>query len=286
MSIQTLLPIKILLLLTLLGGTAFTLSAQLQPNPELQMPCKYFKNGKFEYTSPGRLGITVKRNGKKHIEFNSNTGEKAVFRVEWPKDTTCVYILTFKKSNRPSRLRKGWQVKVIITETFDDYYDFRSDRYGIRERGSLLKILTKAEKRKKEKEAQEKAAEELRLAREKAIQDSLKKAGVVPEKDKPVDPNAKNEQTGKEGKDNDKGKHEKGENGKEKDKGKDKKDKDSGKKDKAKKDKKEKPEKEKKEKKEKPPKEKKEKPPKEKKEKPPKEKKEKPPKDEEGGDEE
>lgn len=252
MNFKLKLTFKSLLLILILLGTFGLSSAQLQKNPELKMPCRSFKNGLFQYTSPGRLGITVKRRGKKHTEINSNTGEKAKFKVEWLRDTTCVYILTFKKSNRPSRLRKGWKIKVVMTETFEDYYDFKANRYGVKEHGSLLKILSKSEKRRREKEKHRKAVEAERIAKEEAIQDSLKKAGVLVEDEKKDEKSE--DQKLKEG---EKGK-EKGKNPK---KDKKKKDKKKGKKkekgEKPKKEKKEKPKKEKKEKKKKPKKEKK-----------------------------
>ena len=231
--------------------------AQAAKNPEMEIPCSTFRTGRFQYTSAGRQGIWFKRTNRKQIEYNVQTGEKVKFKVEWERDTTCQYVLTFKKSNLPTKLRKGWEIKVNIVNTAETFYDYRSDRYGIRQKGSVEKILSKAEKMRKEREAREEAEKYEKMQREQARIDSLKAIGEW------EDPGKEDENEGEVKEDEGKKDKDKG-----KDKGKDKEDEGEGDpeaKDKKEKKKKDKPKKEKKEKK--PKKEKEKKPKKEKKKK-------------------
>lgn len=151
-------------------------SEGLPPNPGAALGCTSYWTGTFQYISKGRKGIKFKRRRKKQIEINQNTGEKAKYKVEWISN--CDYILTFKKSNQENKLDKGWTVETKIVDTWtvekmnknnrpEDlvFYDYVADQYGIISEGTIQKILSKGqmrrkrrrERRERKKEAKEKA---------------------------------------------------------------------------------------------------------------------------------
>lgn len=146
------------------GGEATGDDAEgLAANPGQQKGCTSYWTGTFQYVSKGRKGIKFKRRRKKQIEINRNTGEKSKYKVEWISN--CDYVLTFKKSNKDNKLKKGWTVETKIVETYDEFYGYKADQYGILSEGVIQKILSKRqtkqkvrkEKRAARKEAKDKA---------------------------------------------------------------------------------------------------------------------------------
>ena len=170
MQIKIYLILVLAALTVLSGGIPIELQAQVEANPasRYETPCGYFRNGRFSYMNPDKKGILVRRRGKRYVEFNQTTGEKAVYKILW-SDSTCGYNLIFKKSNQESKLRKGWLVEVTIPTTGSDYYTYSADTYGIINKGGLKKIMSKAEKRRKENNE---IAAALAI-RNKAIADSI-----------------------------------------------------------------------------------------------------------------
>jgi hypothetical protein len=278
-------PFRHLLLLFAILLSASSLAAQndtiidgLKKRRNRESPCSRYWNGTMKYTTEPYLGVNILRKGKKQIETNTITGQKSIFKVTW--DGNCAYTLKFKKSNMPSRFKKGWEVKYDIYACYEEYYEWEASIHGIMYWGQVTKELSKAEKKRKQKEAEYAAkkahTDSLNAAREAmrtAKEDSIRKSKGLPTlaEEKAAKEKAAAQQppapAGNAEKEKGEGKSEKKEKKPKKEDG------EAGEGE-------AKPAKEKKEKPEKPAKEKKEKPPKEKKEKAPKEKKEKPPKEE------
>lgn len=262
-----------------------SLSAQKKRPDYKEVPCSVYWRGLMVHTFDPWTGIEVKRKRRKQIEYNPKTGEKTKWKIEWVDD--CKYELTFKKSNVPTKMRKGWIKKVQIVDCFDKFYNWDADINGIKYFGTLEKRLSKRQKKRKMKEEQREREQFIKDSTRMAIEDSLaivhgwdldslkqariaeaeKKAGKEEKvKEGEEDPGENTEtEEGPEARVGEEGTEE-GSESEENEEGDEKPDK-KKKKDKKKKEKKEKKKKEKKPKKEKEPKEKKEKPPKEKKEK-------------------
>ena len=148
-----------------LTGSISSLKAQAPKNP-MVYGCDHFRQGLFIYAEEPYTGIKVRRKRRKQITTNPQTGEIQKFKIKWVDN--CEYHLTFKKSNMPTKLRKGWVLEVKVKETYEDYYKFESSRFGIKTRGTLQKIMSEREKRQvareKEEEEEELAKKEERIA--------------------------------------------------------------------------------------------------------------------------
>lgn len=217
--------------------------------------CGRYHKGKMYFTDKNYAGITIKRTRKKEIWTNQISGNKLKFKVNW--EDACYYRLTFIKSKKPSRFKKGYDIGCKITACVEDYYDCVCDVNAIMQYLSVQKDPSNKEVKLKAKKQNAKLKEEEKAAR-MAEQEAKFKEGKEAEEE------AEAKEKGDTG-----GEEETGDGSKKKS--------DSEPEEKPVKEKKEKKPKEKKEKKAK--KEKKEKAPKEKKEKKPKEKKEKKKKD-------
>lgn len=136
-----------------------------------KVPCDYYERGHFEYTDDNYFGIKMRRNRRRQVEKNVETGQKWVYKLEWVE--TCEYHLTFKRSNRPTRLRKGWVIYVRMVAVYEDYYDWDADVNGVVQYGTARRVYTKSEL--KEKERQE------RIRLRELEEDSIRKANKVVE---------------------------------------------------------------------------------------------------------
>lgn len=286
------------------------------------VPCARYRKGGMEYWDKNNIYVAIKRTKRREIHINENKGirgkkekkskkgkskdkgNKLVFRIKWQAD--CEYKLIFKRSKKPTKFKKGWEMDCRIIACYEDYYDCDCDIHDIMQYASIHKRLTKRELAQREilrqdsiKQAEaDSIATVEEIARLKAYEEEEKARAANDEIFGPIRRNPEsNDQNSR--RNNGQNEEKDAENKEEKpepdnvnskaakttEPKKEKPEKDNSEKDpdskpeKEEKTPKEKKEKAPKEKKEKAPKEKKEKEPKEKKEKVPKEKKEKAPKE-------
>jgi hypothetical protein len=141
------------------------------------VPCARYRRGSMEYIDKNNMYITIRRSRHKEVQVNSNRGmretktrkitrdqkidksktkmrldkegklkdkgNKLVFKIEWTSD--CTYKLTFKRSKKPTKFKKGWEMDCMITKCYEDYYDCDCDLHDIIQYTSVRKKLTKSE---------------------------------------------------------------------------------------------------------------------------------------------
>ncbi|MBK9453861.1 MAG: hypothetical protein IPN95_31590 [Bacteroidetes bacterium] len=141
------------------------------------VPCARYRRGSMEYIDKNNMYITIRRSRHKEVQVNSNRGmretktrkitrdqkidkskskmrldregklkdkgNKLVFKIEWTSD--CTYKLTFKRSKKPTKFKKGWEMDCMITKCYEDYYDCDCDLHDIIQYTSVRKKLTKPE---------------------------------------------------------------------------------------------------------------------------------------------
>ncbi len=168
------------------------------------VPCQRYKRGYMEFIDKNNVHIAIRRKRHKEIHYNGNRGmrviknrkisrdqkkdksiakmhkdkqgkikdkgNKLVFKIDWTGE--CEYKLTFKKSKKPTRFEKGWEMDCRITQCYEDYYDCDCDLHDIIQYGSVRKRMTKQEIATRDREAAEaviakeleiKAAEEAKV---------------------------------------------------------------------------------------------------------------------------
>jgi hypothetical protein len=141
------------------------------------VPCARYRRGSMEYIDKNNMHITIRRSRNKEVQINSNRGmrvtkvrkitrdqkidksktkmrldkegklkdkgNKLVFKIEWTSD--CEYKLTFKRSKKPTKFKKGWEMNCQITKCYEDYYDCDCELHDIIQYTSVRKTLTKPE---------------------------------------------------------------------------------------------------------------------------------------------
>ncbi len=145
--------------------------------------CERFHSGKMYFIDKNYHGIKIKRKRRREIWYNMVTNNKLTFKISW--ESPCHYRLIFKKSRKPTKFRKGYDISCKITACIEEYYDCVCDVNAIMQYLSVQKDLTNAEVKLKTKQEKAKLEEEekaIRLA-EQEKKDPEKKEGSK-EKDK------------------------------------------------------------------------------------------------------
>ncbi len=165
------------------------------------VPCGRYHRGTMEFVDKNNVHITIRRSGRREVQYNGNRGmkelktrkltrdqkidkskskkrvdkegklkdkgNKLVFKIEWQSD--CEYKLVFIKSKKPSKFKKGWEMDCVITKCYEDYYDCDCDLHGIMQYASVKKRMTKSEtaaNARREQEAVAAKEAETKLAEE------------------------------------------------------------------------------------------------------------------------
>ncbi|MFM2376201.1 MAG: hypothetical protein RLZZ165_1298 [Bacteroidota bacterium] len=169
------------------------------------VPCSRYRRGKMEYIDKNNLFTYIRRKGKREIQWNRNRGirdtktrkitrnqhldklktkvrvdrngkikdkgNKMVFGIKWTAD--CAYTLTFKRSVKPCRFKKGDQINCQVTRCYEDYYECECELHAIVHYASIRKHITKSEKAKnlrKEEDAIRVKEQEMRASERGGIQ--------------------------------------------------------------------------------------------------------------------
>lgn len=125
--------------------------------------CARYHTGKMYFIDKNYFGIKIKRKRKKEIWYNLTTDNKLTFKIMW--ESPCHYRLIFKKSKKPTRFRKGYDIGCKITACVEDYYDCICDVNAIMQYVSVQKDPTNTEVKLKAKQEKAKLEEEEKAAR-------------------------------------------------------------------------------------------------------------------------
>ena len=125
------------------------------------VPCARYRKGKMEYIDKNNVYVAIKRTRRRETHINSNKGihgkkepkmkkgkskdkgNKLVFKIEWQTD--CEYKLIFKRSKKPTKYKKGWEMDCRIIACYEDFYDCDCNIHEIIQYASIHKRLTKRE---------------------------------------------------------------------------------------------------------------------------------------------
>ncbi|MET4083725.1 hypothetical protein ABIB40_003697 [Pedobacter sp. UYP30] len=99
--------------------------------------CLKFKTGTFVYKEALLKNVVIERTKKIQKEYDSKTGLKINYKINWVSD--CEYELTQIWSNKKEVLEKnGALIKVRITSTTNDSYDYIAEYQGTSQRNTLF----------------------------------------------------------------------------------------------------------------------------------------------------